>query len=209
LQNEENACQKSQLQVTNFKEIPDVPCNLKPATDLRFTIDPSASESRLVGNSPFTTINFKLTTMTLNWGHKVTIGFTAFAGMIVYLVVQCMNTHYDLVSKEYYKDELQYQQVIDETSRANQLSSRATVSQTNDQLIVQLPAEMQQQPVTGIILFYSIDNSQKDKQVALQLNGHAAQTIDSHAFIPGNYTAKIRWSSNKEQYYTEVPVTIH
>jgi hypothetical protein len=147
--------------------------------------------------------------MTLNWGHKVTIGFTAFAGMIVYLVVQCMNTHYDLVSKEYYKDELQYQQVIDETSRANQLSSRATVSQTNDQLIVQLPAEMQQQPVTGIILFYSIDNSQKDKQVALQLNGHAAQTIDSHAFIPGNYTAKIRWSSNKEQYYTEVPVTIH
>lgn len=147
--------------------------------------------------------------MTFNWGHKVTIGFTAFAGMIVYLVVQCMNTHYDLVSKEYYKEELQYQQIIDGASRANRLSSHATVSQTNEQLIVQLPAEMQQQPVTGNILFYSVDNSQKDKQVALQLNDHAAQTIDSRSFIPGKYTAKIRWQSNNEQYYTEVPVTIY
>jgi len=147
--------------------------------------------------------------MTLNWGHKVTIGFLAFAGMIIYLVVQSMHTHYDLVSKEYYKEELQYQQVIDGASRANQLSSHATITQTNDQLLVQLPKEMQQKTITGSLLFYSANDAQKDKKITLQVNDNGIQTIDSRSFTPGRYTAKISWQSNGEQYYAEVPVTIH
>ena len=147
--------------------------------------------------------------MTLNWGHKLTIGFVAFASMIVYLVVQSMNTRYDLVSKEYYKEELQYQQVIDGTSRANQLSSHTTITQTNDKLLVQLPNEMQQKTITGSILFYSIDNSQKDRKIPLQVDVNGAQTIDSRSFMAGRYTAKIGWESSGVQYYSEVPVTIH
>jgi hypothetical protein len=146
--------------------------------------------------------------MTFNWGHKVTLGFLAFAGMIIYLVFQSMHTHYDLVSNEYYKEELQYQQVIDGTSRANQLSSRATVTQSGKQLTVQLPNEMKQKVVTGSLLFYSADNAQKDKKIALQVNAEATQFIDSRAFVPGNYTLKIRWETNGEQYFAEVPVTI-
>ena len=147
--------------------------------------------------------------MTFNWGHKLTLGFVAFAGMIVYMVVESMHTRYDLVSNEYYKDELLYQQVIDGASRANQLSSRAAITQQNDELTLQLPAEMQQKTVTGSLWFYSADDSRKDKKIALQLNDNAAQTIGSKQFIPGNYTAKIRWESNGTGYYAEVPVTIH
>lgn len=147
--------------------------------------------------------------MTFNWGHKLTLGFMAFAGMIVYMVVQSMNTRYELVSNEYYKDELQYQQVIDGASRANQLSSKATVTQQNDELIIQLPAEMQQQTITGSLWLYNATDSKKDKKMALQMNDHAAQTINSKLFIPGNYTAKLSWASNGETYYSEVPVTIH
>jgi len=101
------------------------------------------------------------------------------------------------------------QQVIDGTSRANQLSSHATITQTNHQLIMQLPKEMQQKTVTGSLLFYSADNAQKDKNIALQVDDKGAQIIDSKSFMPGNYTAKIRWETNGEQYYSEVPVTIH
>ena len=147
--------------------------------------------------------------MTFNWGHKLTLGFLAFAGMIIYMVIQSMNTHYDLVSNEYYKEELQYQQVIDGTSRANQLSSQITVTQAGNQLIIQLPNEMQHTTVTGSLLFYSADNSKKDKTITLQTNEQAMQTMDSRAFIPGKYTVKIRWQNNGEQYFTEVPVTIH
>ena len=147
--------------------------------------------------------------MTFNWGHKLTLGFLAFAGMIVYMVVQSMNTRYELVSNEYYKDELQYQQVIDGTSRANQLGSRASITQQNDELVIQLPAEMQQKTITGSLWFYNATDSKKDKKMALQVNDNAAQSIDSKLFLPGNYTAKLSWTSNGETYYSEVPVTIH
>ena len=147
--------------------------------------------------------------MTFNWGHKLTLGFIAFAGMIVYMVVQSMNTRYEMVSNEYYKDELQYQQVIDGASRANQLSSKATVTQQNDELVIQLPVEMQQKTITGTLWLYNATDSKKDKKMALELNDHATQTIDSRLLLPGNYTAKLSWESNGETYYSEIPVTIH
>ena len=146
--------------------------------------------------------------MTLNWGHKLTLGFVLFAGMILYLVFQSMQTRYDLVSKEYYKDELQYQQVIDGTNRANSLSSRATVTQSGNNIIISLPNEMQQTTVLGNALFYCADNALKDKKVPLQVNAGAEQTIDSREFVPGNYTVKLSWESNGKQYYTEVFVII-
>lgn len=146
--------------------------------------------------------------MTFNWGHKLTLGFVAFAGMIVYMVIQSMNTRYDLVSKEYYKDELQYQQVIDGTSRANQLGSRAAITQADGQLIVQLPREMQQKLITGSLWLYSANDAQKDRKIVLQVNEQAMQTIDSRGMVPGSYTAKISWQAGGESYYTEVPVTI-
>ena len=59
--------------------------------------------------------------MTLNWGQKMMLVFLVFVGGMSYLVYRCVKTNYDLVSTDYYKEELSYQQVIDGESRANQL----------------------------------------------------------------------------------------
>jgi len=147
--------------------------------------------------------------MTLNWGHKVMLGFFAFAGMIAYLVFQSVHTRYDLVSKEYYKDELQYQQVIDGTSEANRLSCKPVVSQTDNTVIIHLPGEMKQATVTGNIWFYCAANAQKDRKMPLQLNIDAEQIINKRQFVPGNYTAKINWEANGVKYYAETPLTIN
>lgn len=146
--------------------------------------------------------------MTFNWGHKLTLGFIAFAGMILYLVIQSMNTRYDLVSKEYYKDELQYQQVIDGVNRANQLSETVSVVQTDKHIVIQLPGEMKQTTVTGSLWFYCADNARKDFKMPLQVNAEAMQSIDSRSFMPGKYTVKIHWESNGQRYYTEQFITI-
>lgn len=147
--------------------------------------------------------------MTFNWGHKLTLGFVAFAGMMVFLVYQSMQTRYDLVSKEYYKDELQYQQVIDGTRRAHQLSSAVSAVQTDSAFIIRFPAEMKQQPVTGSAWFYCADDAQKDRKMNLQLNEDGLQYVDRRLLLPGNYTIKLRWELNDQQYYSELYTTIH
>ena len=52
----------------------------------------------------------------MNWGHKLMIVFIAFAAMMSYLAYRAFKTEFELVDKDYYKNELKYQEVIDGTN---------------------------------------------------------------------------------------------
>jgi hypothetical protein len=146
--------------------------------------------------------------MTLNWGHKLILVFLAFGAGMSFLVYQSMHTRYDLVSKDYYKDELAYQQVIDATNRANQLTGNVIISQTGETLTLQLPAAMKHTVVTGDTWFYCATDAGKDRKIPLTMNEEAQQVINKKLFLPGNYTVKINWQSNGRQYYAQQTLTI-
>jgi len=146
--------------------------------------------------------------MTLNWGHKLILVFLIFGGMMSYMVYRCINTRYDLVSKEYYKDELSYQQVIEGTNRANRLSNKVTISQTENDVIIRLPNEMKGALVKGTAWFYYAPDAQRDRKIVLNTNADGEQSISRSAFIPGHYTVKISWESRGQQYYSEQSVLI-
>ncbi len=147
--------------------------------------------------------------MTLNWGHKLTIVFIAFAAFIFFLIYKTTQSHFDLVSKDYYKDELAYQQVIDGTNLANKLSSGIQVQQQNDQISIQFPQEMKQKKAEGTIFFYCSADSGKDKKINIQLSEEAVQIIPAKDILPGKYVLKINWKTDNQNYYNEQPVTIN
>lgn len=147
--------------------------------------------------------------MTLNWGHKLMLVFLVFVGMMSYLVYRCVKTNYDLVSTEYYKEELSYQQVIDGASRANQLGNKPGISQSGHEIILQLPNEMKNTSVKGTAWFYYAPDAKRDRQITLNTNAAGKQAINSGQFFPGSYTVKIKWESKGQQYYSEEFVTIH
>ena len=45
----------------------------------------------------------------MNWGKSIVLSFVLFAAFIVTLVTVCLRQDISLVSKEYYKEELQYE----------------------------------------------------------------------------------------------------
>ncbi len=147
--------------------------------------------------------------MTLNWGHKLTIVFIAFAAFIFFLIYKTTQSHFDLVSKDYYKDELAYQQVIDGTNLANKLSSGIQVQQQNDQISIQFPQEMKQKKAEGTIFFYCSADSGKDKKINIQLSEEAVQIIPAKDILPGKYVLKINWKTDNQNYYNEQPVSIN
>lgn len=146
--------------------------------------------------------------MTLNWGHKLTIVFIAFAGFIFFLVYKTTQSHFDLVSKDYYKDELAYQQVIDGTNNANKLSSNIQILQQNEQISIQFPQEMKQKKVTGTVYFYCSSDSKKDWKTDISLNEDAVQFISRKSIIPANYIVKISWQTDNRNYFNEQPVSV-
>lgn len=146
--------------------------------------------------------------MTLNWGHKLTIFICAFAGMIILLVYKCTQTNFDLVTKEYYKDELVYQEVIDGTKRANSLASQPTVTKEGEYVTLQLPAEMKGLSTTGNVWFYCAADAKRDIKVPLAVNANAQQQISSRLLLPGIYTVKFNWTAGKQQFYSETTIDI-
>lgn len=145
--------------------------------------------------------------MKISWGNKILIAILAFVTMMGTLVYKCLNTNYELVSKEYYKDELDYQKIIEATDRTQALTTAANVSVTNESVVVALPEEMKNKNITGSILFYCATDASKDKTIEMKVSPNAEQSIAKSELRPGHYTVKMNWVADGQSYYSEKPVT--
>jgi hypothetical protein len=143
----------------------------------------------------------------MNWGYKLLFAFIVFAGMMSYMVIRSFQSNFELVEKDYYKSELVYQQVIDGTDRANTLSASPEIKQSGGIITLQMPEEMKNKSLSGSILFYCAYDSKKDKKILLATDKNGTQVL-THILTPGNYTVKIDWNKEGENYYSEKKVTI-
>lgn len=141
--------------------------------------------------------------MTLNWGHKLTLAFCAFVVFMFVMVYKSMKTDFQLVTKEYYKEELAYQQIIDGTNRANNLATAVEVKQANNELVIQLPMEMKGKAISGNIWLYCSSDDKKDRRLELKVNENGQQVISSKNILPANYLMKINWKADDLNYYNE------
>lgn len=144
----------------------------------------------------------------MNWGNRLLLVFIVFAGGMIYLAYRCMHVETQLVTSEYYKDELVYQEVIDGAKSANQLSAPVKITQQGQNIVVQMPSEMKNGKAAGSIWFYCASDSKRDKHIPLQLNADGVQQIDKKNLWPGNYTVKLDWNNNNKHYYTEESLII-
>ncbi|MFN8289829.1 MAG: FixH family protein [Chitinophagaceae bacterium] len=144
----------------------------------------------------------------MNWGNKLLATFIVFAGGMSFLVYKCLHTNYEMVESDYYKKELHYQQVIDGAKEANNLATQVTIQQTGKNIVLQLPEEMKNKPVSGEVWFYCAYDQKKDKKIPLKAGQDGSQTITSSSVQPGNYTVKISWKDEQKNYYAEKPITV-
>ena len=144
----------------------------------------------------------------MNWGNKLVVVFVAFGTFMGYLVYRAITTKYDLVSKDYYKDELRYQDKIDRIKNASTISEVA-VEQDADAVIIHLPKEQKGFAITGDVYFYCITDDRNDYHTALQVDSANQQIFLKKAIQKGAYELKINWQLGKEPYYFEKKIVIH
>jgi hypothetical protein len=90
----------------------------------------------------------------MSWGNKLLVAFLVFGAMIGYLVFRAVNTNFEMVEKDYYKKELRYQTVIDGNNLANTLASPIQIAETTDEIIVQIPGDIDSNRISGNIILY-------------------------------------------------------
>lgn len=144
----------------------------------------------------------------MNWGNKLLLVFIVFAAGMSFLVYRSVSTNYELVEKDYYKQELRYQQKIDGSIALNSLTSQVVLSQTETGIHLQLPGEMKDKKLSGEVWFYCAYDEKKDKKFTLQTDKNAFQSFALHEVQPGNYTVKINWGDGSRTYYSEKSLTV-
>jgi hypothetical protein len=142
----------------------------------------------------------------MNWGHKIIIVFTLFAAGILTMVTKSMHTRIDLVTPDYYGEELKYQQVIDGRTQALNLSSPVMISQQANTITLAFPKEMQDVPLSGNVLFYRASDSGQD--ITVPVNS-GMLTVDKNRLHKGSYKVQLQWQANGKRYYQENAVMVN
>jgi hypothetical protein len=138
----------------------------------------------------------------MNWGNKLILVFIAFAGLMGTLIYQCMQTNFELVSKDYYTEELRYQDKIDGMNNANKISD-VTITEGVEQVSIQLPKELDGKAVEGQAWFYCVTNASNDRKLPIELNDEGLFIIEKAALAKASYTVKLTWQVGEEKYHTE------
>ena len=112
------------------------------------------------------------------------------------------------MSKDYYKDELQYQQVIDGSNNANALTTALTLVQTDKGISIQFPQEMKGKLLQGEIWFYCSYDDQKDLRLKIDVTNEAVQLIETGRLAAATYTVKTNWKADGNPYYNEQSFTV-
>jgi nitrogen fixation protein FixH len=146
--------------------------------------------------------------MIMSWGNKLVAVFSCFVALMAFMVYNCFKVPVNLVSKEYYKDELAYQQVIDGKNRLTALGSDVKLYEQEDVIMLQLPVQTNGTAVTGKVWFYCASSADQDLKFELQPDGNGRQFIDRDSLMPGNYQVKVDWKSGEESYYSDQLFTV-
>ncbi|WP_372975684.1 FixH family protein [Muriicola sp.] len=83
--------------------------------------------------------------MKLNWGTGIVLAFVGFIGFILFFVVRMSlddRSNHDLVTEDYYKKELVFQQDIDAMKKAKALSYPPRVEKTEAGMLIHFPVNM-------------------------------------------------------------------
>ena len=128
--------------------------------------------------------------------------YIAFVAGMGFLVFKASNQEFDLVTKDYYDQELKYQQVIDQAANSSRLSAPVTIESKNGELRINFPEEMKnKKKVVDFYLYYSAD-AKKDFRKIFELNANElAQALPIG--MKGMYELKLSWEAEGVKYYFE------
>ncbi|PQJ11812.1 hypothetical protein CJD36_008435 [Flavipsychrobacter stenotrophus] len=146
--------------------------------------------------------------MKIGWGWKIGGLYGVFVVLIVGLVVASSRQKIDLVSKDYYKDEIAYQGVLDASKNQANLAGELSVHANASEVIIDFPAEFSKADLKGDVNFYSAANQDWDKNFTITTSNNKL-VIPRTGLMPTKYTVKVRYSANGQNFYYEAELNLH
>lgn len=137
-----------------------------------------------------------------SWGTGIVIAMLSFMIFIlsfVYKAVALDEYQHELVSEDYYKDELHYQEEIDKLNKAGKLNQDILVRNSDQGVYISFPKAIDASSIKGEITFQRLSNEKLDFTEPIRLSGHE-QLIPAEKLVSGKWIIKIDWKTGNDEY---------
>jgi nitrogen fixation protein FixH len=146
--------------------------------------------------------------MKINWGTGIVLAFITFIGFILFFVVRMSIDHradHDLVTEEYYKAELEYQQEIDAEQHARKYA-RIASQRTPEGISLRFPENLDCEKIEGTVSLYRPSNKHLDFDFPISLS-NAHLLIPDKRLLDGRWDIKVSWKYDEEAYLYKESIT--
>jgi len=138
----------------------------------------------------------------INWGTAMVIVMVLFMVFILQFVYRSMamdKYEHHLVSEDYYKDELYYQQEIDKVYNASKLVENVKLERAVEGMQIKFPDNMDFTRISGVIYFQRPSDERLDFQRDISLLDLIILVKDDK-LIKGKWKVKIDWKYGEDEY---------
>lgn len=143
----------------------------------------------------------------MSWGIKILLLYLGFVALIVTMVGLTMRENVDLVSDDYYQQELEYQKKINTIERTALLKEPLTWRITNDTLVLEFP-NLRSSSMGGSVFFFRPSDAQLDQKIPIPDKPDSIRRIPVSQLESGLYRMQIDWHASGTSYYNESMIQI-
>ncbi|WP_341225920.1 FixH family protein [uncultured Arcticibacterium sp.] len=143
----------------------------------------------------------------MSWGKGIALLYSSFVVFMIGLVYMCVQQKdIFLVSADYYKQELAYQDKIDQTQNTYDLSVEPIIDYTETGLAITFPEECSES--SGEVSLYRPSNGDMDISIPFKLSLNNTLNVSTDKLEKGLWVLKLNWSKDTKKYYLEQKITI-
>jgi hypothetical protein len=143
-----------------------------------------------------------------SWAHGVIIALALFISFILFMIFVFSHGQQtsELVSNDYYGDELVYQEVIDAKNNAGKLSEIPKYQEVASGIKITFPSAIVPEDKKVKLELFRTDDANLDVKKEELLDANYEILIPKQILSKGPYTLKLKWSNAKIPYQVDYDV---
>ncbi|MBN9283881.1 MULTISPECIES: FixH family protein [Flavobacterium] len=149
--------------------------------------------------------------MKINWGTSIVIAFGLFMTFILYFVFKVQSDKdydHEMVTEEYYKKEMIFQQQLDKEQNAAGLADKLSVNVEQEGIVVTFPKSFNSANIKGKVSLYRPSNQKLDFETPISLSS-SNLLIPKTNLVDGRWDITIDWEYDGKAYLNKQVVNVN
>lgn len=142
------------------------------------------------------------------WPYAIFAVFGCFAAGMTTMVVVACRSNSELVSRDYYEQELRFQGRLDSLDRTKPFHATAKYDSDAKRIVIALPAEHAGKNLDGQIQLYRPSAEGLDQTFKLAPDAAGLQTLDAASLQAGLWKIRVAWKFDGQDFFLEQKIVI-